>query len=64
MIPIIKILAVPTVVILPWILMKLNNLEDIFQNSITNYPILLITILFPSILIIIRWVIRLLISQA
>ena len=63
MIPIIKTLALPTFVVLPWVLMKLNSLEGFFQNSITNYPLLLILILLPSIIIMIRWVSKFLVGQ-
>ena len=52
---ILKLLALPTIFILPWFLMKANNSESLVQKSLTEQPLLLIILLLPGFIVFIGW---------
>jgi hypothetical protein len=58
MIAALKILILPTLFVLPWVVMKLTNGEKIIQETMTHQPLLLILILLPSIIVSIRWIFK------
>ncbi len=59
MVNILKILAFPTLVVLPWVILILSNSENSFQNFVTTRPLLLLLLLLPSIIITYRWFFKL-----
>jgi hypothetical protein len=60
MINALKILILPALFVLPWVVMKLNNGDKFVQETISNQPILVILFLLPSIIISLVWVFKIL----
>lgn len=59
MIDLLKTLSIPFLLILPWVLMKLNNWEKVFLQKIINQPFDVIWFLFPGFLFFVVWAINL-----
>jgi len=58
MIAALKILILPTLFILPWVLMKLTGGEKNIQEAITQQPLLVALALLPGVMILIRWLFK------
>ena len=55
MIAILKTASLPTLFLLPWIVIKINDWENAVERVIQNQPVFLYLALFPSVLMTIKW---------
>jgi hypothetical protein len=56
MVAALKILALPSLFILPWLWMKVSNAEPFVQKMLTNQPLLVGALLLPGIILSIVWI--------
>jgi len=61
---ILKILTLPVLILLPWMLLKFTNLEGLFRNFIENQFFLIFLIILPGIIITLVWIFRMLMGQS
>lgn len=57
---ILKTVALPFMLLLPWAIMKLNGWEGIFLQKIEDQPFVIIALLLPGGMLLIIWLINLL----
>jgi hypothetical protein len=50
-----KIISLPFLFILPWLLMKISNGEKLVQETLANQPILIAIALLPGIIVCMVW---------
>jgi len=58
MITALKILSLPFLIILPWLLMKVSNGEKFVQETLASQPLLVSLLLLPGLVIFIGWTLR------
>jgi len=60
MINILKIVILPVLFLLPWLLLKMVDGEIIIRELLSEQPILLVMMLLPSLIIAAGWIVKLL----